>query len=101
MASCPNSGEFAEVPPAGVWDASTGVGWGEITGWFPRCLTHRRQSSQLMSHAVDVAEPDATSAKAKAGRIWAMFASEEAAKAWAAKKVAEGYKAIVVTTTLA
>jgi hypothetical protein len=55
-----------------------------------------RSFTQVMTHAVDVADKDARSEQAKLGLIWSFFATEEAAKTWAAKKVAAGYDAIVV-----
>lgn len=58
--------------------------------------TNVRSFATVMKYAVDVADSDARSAAGKAGLIWGFFASEEAAKAWAAKKVAEGYDAVVV-----
>jgi hypothetical protein len=45
---------------------------------------------------VDVADPDGRSARAKAGQIWAMFATKEQAEKWAEEKAAEGLDAIVV-----
>lgn len=57
---------------------------------------NRRNFSTPMTHAVDVADPNAHSEAAKAGLIYRFFVSEEAAEQWAAKKRGEGYDAIVV-----
>ena len=56
-----------------------------------------RQATTEMAFAVDVAEPDGTSAKAKAGRIWGLFATKEAATAAAERANALGHDAIITT----
>jgi hypothetical protein len=58
------------------------------------------QSTVVMSHAVDVADDSATSAKAKAGQIWGFFSSAEAAQKAADRAVAKGYDAKVVPAQL-
>jgi len=57
---------------------------------------NRRNFATPMTHAVDVADLNATSEAAKAGLIYRFFPSLEAAEQWAAKKNGEGYNAIVV-----
>lgn len=58
----------------------------------------RRQFAQAITHAVDVADPkDGKTEHARTGQVWSFFTSEERATAWAAKKIAEGYDAVVTT----
>lgn len=59
-------------------------------------INTRSFAADEIKWAVDVADPKATRAAAKAGLIYRFYEDREAAEAFAAKMVAEGYDAIVV-----
>jgi len=60
-----------------------------------------RQFAFDAKFAIDVADPKATKALPKGGQIWAFFATEDKAKAAAAKLVAKGYDVKVTTAKAA
>jgi hypothetical protein len=62
--------------------------------------TNTRKVPTEVHFAVDVADPkDGRTPAAKAGLIYRFFATEEKANAFAEKKKAEGYDAVVTTAS--
>ncbi|MBF9325929.1 hypothetical protein [Mycobacteroides chelonae] len=60
-----------------------------------------RHYTTVMTHAVDVADPQARSDAGRAGLIWKFFPDEHRARAWAIKQSAKGLDAVVVPAEVA
>ncbi|WP_374159103.1 hypothetical protein ACEWX3_07725 [Mycobacterium sp. G7A2] len=57
----------------------------------------RRTSDKVFTHAVDLADPDATRESDRKGKIARFFPNKDRAEAWAETQRADGYDAKVVT----
>jgi hypothetical protein len=60
-----------------------------------------RSFTTVMTHAIDVADKDGKTERARTGQNWQLFATKEAAEKAAERLNSRGYDAIVTTAELA
>lgn len=60
-----------------------------------------RSFTTVMTHAIDVADKDGKTERARTGQIWQLFATKEAAENAAERLNSRGYDVIVTTAELA
>jgi len=60
-----------------------------------------RSFTTVMTHAIDVADKDGKTERARTGQIWQLFATKEAAEKAAERPNSRGYDVIVTTAELA